>query len=196
MPLSDRRIYIHVEFENRDHAKALSCRWDGKKKAWYVPVEAASSDRELLLSLEQMKCLRTYPAWLDVPYNEKNDAKECGTVWVPRSKVWVGDFFDFAFTEWGADDWHQTICLNSWAHHDRPAGQPSRKRRSITKAAAAAEREKEDDTPISCEYCDGHLVVIGNRRKNGAPHRDWDGRTMHKQCWKKHKENEHLHFFR
>jgi hypothetical protein len=194
MPLSDRRIYIHVEFENRDHAKALSCRWDGKKRAWYVPVEA---ERQLL-SLEQVKCLRTYPAWLDVPYDDRKDAKESGATWVPRSKVWVGDVFDFANTEWRAADWHETLCLLSWPHHNCNSWHvPSKPPTPIYRDCESRHRGKDDDdTPVVCEYCDGHLVVIGKRRKNGAPHRDWDGRTMHKQCWKKHKENEHLHFFR
>jgi hypothetical protein len=27
------------------------------------------------------------------------------------------------------------------------------------------------------------LQPIGNRRKNGASHPDWDERRLHKQCW-------------
>ena len=35
-----------------------------------------------------------------------------------------------------------------------------------------------------CEICNKTLVAIGNKRKNGKCHNDWDTRKMHKQCYK------------
>ena len=35
-----------------------------------------------------------------------------------------------------------------------------------------------------CTWCDGILVPIGSSRENGASHRDWSTRRMHKKCWK------------
>ena len=37
---------------------------------------------------------------------------------------------------------------------------------------------------MNCEICKKPLVAIGNKRKNGANHKDWDTRKMHKQCYK------------
>lgn len=38
-----------------------------------------------------------------------------------------------------------------------------------------------------CRICLKHLVPIGQSRWNGAVHPDWEGRTTHKQCWKREK---------
>ena len=34
-----------------------------------------------------------------------------------------------------------------------------------------------------CVICKKPLVPVGNRRKNGANHKDWDSRKMHKKCY-------------
>jgi|18_taG_2_1085343.scaffolds.fasta_scaffold39468_2 hypothetical protein len=34
-----------------------------------------------------------------------------------------------------------------------------------------------------CLYCEGHLVVIGQKRKNGVGN-DWDNRYLHLKCKK------------
>lgn len=36
---------------------------------------------------------------------------------------------------------------------------------------------------MNCEYCRKKLVPIGNARKNGKLHRDWNTRKYHKKCW-------------
>ena len=41
-----------------------------------------------------------------------------------------------------------------------------------------------------CLHCGSKLVPIGSSRMNGACHSDWDGRYLHKQCWKELKEEE------
>jgi hypothetical protein len=35
-----------------------------------------------------------------------------------------------------------------------------------------------------CRICMKRLVPIGDRRKNGAYHLDWDDRVTHKSCWR------------
>ena len=39
-----------------------------------------------------------------------------------------------------------------------------------------------------CTWCDGILVPIGSSRENGASHRDWSTRRMHKKCWKESRD--------
>jgi len=36
--------------------------------------------------------------------------------------------------------------------------------------------------PVYCELCEKRLVPIGQSRKNGKDHRDWDSRRFHKKC--------------
>ena len=35
-----------------------------------------------------------------------------------------------------------------------------------------------------CFYCGKIMPAIGTSRRNGAGHKDWSGRTLHKRCWK------------
>ncbi len=35
-----------------------------------------------------------------------------------------------------------------------------------------------------CHHCGERLVPVGNDRANGAAHRDWVTRTLHKKCWR------------
>lgn len=35
-----------------------------------------------------------------------------------------------------------------------------------------------------CWHCGGKLVPVGYARLGGASHEDWDGRFLHKKCWK------------
>jgi len=34
-----------------------------------------------------------------------------------------------------------------------------------------------------CSRCQKVLQAIGNSRKNGKKHDDWESRKMHKKCW-------------
>ena len=35
-----------------------------------------------------------------------------------------------------------------------------------------------------CHHCGERLVPVGSNRANGAAHRDWASRTLHKKCWR------------
>ncbi len=45
---------------------------------------------------------------------------------------------------------------------------------------------------MKCKFCNETLVSIGNKRKNGANHTDWEGRDLHKKCWKIIRKEEEL----
>jgi hypothetical protein len=36
---------------------------------------------------------------------------------------------------------------------------------------------------VKCKLCNRTLVKIGLERKNGKYHKDWNTRTLHKNCW-------------
>lgn len=41
-----------------------------------------------------------------------------------------------------------------------------------------------------CWSCGGKLIPVGSSRFNGAAHDDWDGRYLHKKCWKELRNQE------
>lgn len=41
-----------------------------------------------------------------------------------------------------------------------------------------------------CWNCGGQLVPVGHSRMNGASHDDWEGRHLHKKCWRELKTQE------
>ena len=41
-----------------------------------------------------------------------------------------------------------------------------------------------------CWHCGNKIMPIGSSRSNGAAHNDWDGRYLHKKCWRELKEEE------
>ena len=43
--------------------------------------------------------------------------------------------------------------------------------------------EKEMTKNKNCTICDLPLTAIGNSRKNGKNHDDWESRVFHKKCW-------------
>lgn len=43
-----------------------------------------------------------------------------------------------------------------------------------------------------CLDCGKALTKIGNKRKNGKDHDDWNNREYHKQCWKRKEELDYL----
>jgi len=43
-----------------------------------------------------------------------------------------------------------------------------------------------------CWECGGQLVPVGTSRQNGTRHDDWEGRILHKKCWKMLKDEEQL----
>tara|TARA_Y100000114_G_C11688306_1_gene292251 strand:- start:5 stop:229 length:225 start_codon:yes stop_codon:yes gene_type:complete len=47
---------------------------------------------------------------------------------------------------------------------------------------------------MNCIKCDKVLKSIGNSRKNGKDHDDWNTRQLHKKCWKELKEEQKLLF--
>lgn len=40
-----------------------------------------------------------------------------------------------------------------------------------------------------CQLCFKHKVPIGNSRKGGKEHNDWESRKYHKKCWKEIQED-------
>lgn len=88
---SNGRVDLRVPFPEKDEAKALGARWDPDRRTWFVPPGADpnrfkrwSSDPAPLDS-EPSAGTRVN---LDVPFDEKDEAKSKGARWDPAAKRW------------------------------------------------------------------------------------------------------------
>jgi hypothetical protein len=134
------RIILDIPYRQRSEAKVLGARFDGTRKLWYAEANAdteklkafiptAERRRELVkeaaakVEAEQRERTRVI---LDVPYNDKDQAKGAGALWDGRKKLWYVDA--------GAD----LEKLNAWI--------PTAERRAelVKEAQAKLEAERAD----------------------------------------------------
>lgn len=96
----EERIYLTVPYKEKDQAKALGAKWDGKEKSWYAPADTnleplqkwVISDNQQAEVTQQTTYMpeptsdeKTY---LAVPFSEKDDAKVLGAKWDKEAKSW------------------------------------------------------------------------------------------------------------
>lgn len=83
---SDISTYLSVPFEDREKVKMLGARWDMKNKAWYVP---KNTDLKPFMQWISGKAITSIKKiWLDVPFENKDMAKEAGARWDKDKKKW------------------------------------------------------------------------------------------------------------
>jgi antirestriction protein ArdC/phage/plasmid primase-like uncharacterized protein len=92
------RSYINVPFKEKNAAKALGAKWDGKQQSWYIPagIEAAQFSKWLTVPQVADAVKASAPTaevakdrvYLAVPYNERNPAKAAGAEWDNAAKSW------------------------------------------------------------------------------------------------------------
>lgn len=70
-----KRTYLAIPFEIKDSFKGL-IRWDSEKLLWYTY-------RYQKNIIEQYKLV-----YLNVPYHNKEEAKELGAIWHSETKQW------------------------------------------------------------------------------------------------------------
>lgn len=100
MQTQSEKTWLNVPFTEKDQAKALGAKWDGKQKSWYAPADTnleplqkwAASDNQQVEAIQQT----TYTpeptsdekTYLAVPFTEKDDAKALGAKWDKEAKSW------------------------------------------------------------------------------------------------------------
>lgn len=92
------RFYLQVDRAEKDEAKALGARWDGKRGAWYVPagVDPAAFTRwwpspAVTPGAAESGAAALHGAerdYLAVPYSERAAAKAAGAQWDPERRAW------------------------------------------------------------------------------------------------------------
>lgn len=112
---TQERTYLDVPYAEKNQAKALGARWDGKAKSWYAPegtdlkplqkwmpqtqeqaqseVQAPQkSEPDIQIQTPQQEAYMPTAAnektYLAVPFDEKDDAKALGARWDSKAKSW------------------------------------------------------------------------------------------------------------
>lgn len=84
---SDVATYLNVSFDDKEKVKALGARWDGNKKAWYVPKgKSLDAFKPYMNGGKAQTSIKKI--WLDVPYDDKDEAKKLGARWDMDKKAW------------------------------------------------------------------------------------------------------------
>ncbi len=86
------QTYLDVPFEDKDEVKALGAWFDMTKKAWYVPKNGDVSKFTKWLPGGKITTTMKAPKkiWLDVPFDDKDEAKSLGARWDKDKKKWYG----------------------------------------------------------------------------------------------------------
>ena len=102
----EARVYLDVPYEEKNQARALGARWDGRAKSWYAPVGADMErlaqwlPKNRVLNANQkavesvikeentMTNVATEKTFLAVPFADKDDAKALGARWDKEAKSW------------------------------------------------------------------------------------------------------------
>ncbi|MEJ5038590.1 DUF5710 domain-containing protein [Acinetobacter johnsonii] len=92
---NSEKVYIDVGFGDKEEAKQLGAKWDGKAKAWYVPAGADLTPFEKwdVIKPEQSKSEESSKVlgkrnYIKVPIEEKDEAKKLGAKWDRVQKSW------------------------------------------------------------------------------------------------------------
>lgn len=102
----EARVYLDVPYEEKNQARALGARWDGRAKSWYAPAGADMKwlaqwlPKNRVLDVNQkavetvikeentMTNVATEKTFLAVPFADKDDAKTLGARWDKEAKSW------------------------------------------------------------------------------------------------------------
>lgn len=102
----EARVYLDVPYEEKNQARALGARWDGRAKSWYAPAGADMKwlaqwlPKNRVLDVNQkavetvikeentMTNVATEKTFLAVPFADKDDAKALGARWDKEAKSW------------------------------------------------------------------------------------------------------------
>lgn len=83
----DVATYLSVPYDRRDEVKALGARWDGTKKAWYVPAgKDIAVFKDFMSSDGAVKSVKKI--YLNVSYDDKDEVKALGARWDGTKKQW------------------------------------------------------------------------------------------------------------
>lgn len=81
-------ILIHVPYADKDEAKQNGAFYDGDLKSWYIPKGEKHKNYDNLINKYGQPIKKGTKIYLNVPYDDKDDAKEKGAWYDADKKAW------------------------------------------------------------------------------------------------------------
>ena len=80
------RIFLAVPFNEKSKAKELGCWWSQYDKLWYIPNNLDDENKAEIL--DSFNKARDKIIYLNVKYDDKDDAKSHGARWDKKERRW------------------------------------------------------------------------------------------------------------
>ena len=85
-------IKLDAKYEQREQASELGARWNKEHKTWYAPKGSNLSDFKDFMKEDKITIMNS--TYLNVPFSEKNQAKELGAYFDGERKEWYAPAFN------------------------------------------------------------------------------------------------------
>ncbi len=82
---------LDVKYEQKDQAFELGAKWNKEHKTWYVPKGSNLSDFKDFMKEDKITIMNS--TYLNIPFSEKNQAKELGAYFDGERKEWYAPSF-------------------------------------------------------------------------------------------------------
>lgn len=93
--VAEQVTYVQIPFADKEKAKALGAKWDGREKSWYIPpgVNQEPFRQWLDSAVNKAQAVTDHtPAtqniMINVPFREKDEARSLGAKWDREQKSW------------------------------------------------------------------------------------------------------------
>lgn len=92
-----KRTYIEVPYTERNAAKSLGAKFDPKYKKWFI-YQLPGTDNILSkwATVSRDDLQEHIKIYFDIPFADKNDAKQLGARWDPTYKAWYANTREIA----------------------------------------------------------------------------------------------------
>ena len=84
--IESNKIFICVPFSEKDESKKLGALWAKSNKLWYIPYTIKKEYEEELK--KKFNIASKSIIYLNIPYDNRNDAKSHGCKWDILKKKW------------------------------------------------------------------------------------------------------------
>lgn len=95
------RVYLNIEYKQKEEAKKMGARWDAERKKWYATQDKIDSTDLKKYVVEPKR------VYYRLPFKFKEQAKELGGRWCQEERKWwfdkthkeFEDYFDYEIDE-------------------------------------------------------------------------------------------------
>jgi len=98
-------VWLDVPYADNAAAKAAGARFDGNTRRWYAPTPEAAANLQRWIPAPGAEPAAKTPVrrvWLDVPYDERDEAKAAGARWDGTARRWYAPTPTNDLARWAA----------------------------------------------------------------------------------------------